>query len=57
MEACKPIFFSQLERVPLAGLEPATQGLGILKYIALSNREKFRFPGVNDSFQFNQSYP
>jgi hypothetical protein len=29
MEACKPLFFNELELVPLAGLEPATQGLGI----------------------------
>jgi hypothetical protein len=54
METCKSLFLNELELVPLAGLEPATQGLGILKYLASSNRGKYRFPGVNDSFQLNQ---
>jgi hypothetical protein len=32
MEARKPLFFNKLKLVPLAGLEPATQGLGIHFY-------------------------
>jgi hypothetical protein len=33
---------------PLAGLEPATQGLGIQNHMVSSNRGKCRFHGVKE---------